>query len=144
MGKASLTKCLYIIPALRPSCQQHNLSPNHVGSTKQRLMLLRVRNLHLLQPRSRDAILANTTFRSKSFSAVSVILTFTRSVASGVRCPLSIHVFLDMRSSAVLPRWAPQSPSLSPATIAAVGCMVDSDGNCPRVSRSDSNSSVRT
>ena len=99
-------------------------------SIKRRLTLLPVLNRLLPPPRSRGAIRANTTFRSKSFSAVSATLTSTKSVTSGARCPLSIHAFPDMRSLAVSPRSAPQSPSSSPATIAAVGCLVDSDGNC--------------
>ena len=76
-------------------------------------------------------IRANTTFRSKSFSAVSATLTSTKSVTSGAGCPLSIHAFPDTRSSGVSPRSAPQSPSSSPATLLPVGCLVDSDSNCP-------------
>ena len=65
----------------------------------------------------RGAIRANTTFRLKSFFAVSATLTSTKSVASGALCPLSIHAFLDMRSSAVSPRSALQSPNSSQATL---------------------------
>ncbi len=69
-------------------------------------------------------------FRSKSFSAVYVILTFILSVANGARRPLSIHAFLDMRSLAASPRLVLQSPGSSQVTLLPVGCMVDSDGNC--------------
>ena len=68
-------------------------------------------------PRSHGAIRVNTMFRSKSYSAVSVTLTSTPSVASGARCLLFIHVFPDMRSLAVSPRSALQSPSSSLATL---------------------------
>ena len=45
-----------------------------------------------------DAIRANTTFRSKSFSVVSATLTSTKSVTSGAGYQLSIRAFPDMRS----------------------------------------------
>lgn len=99
------------------SCQQRNLALNHVVSIKRRLTLLRVRNRRLRPLRSRGAIRANTTFRLKSFSVVSVTLTSTKSVTSGAGYPLSIHAFPDMRSSAVSPTSVPQSPSSSPATL---------------------------
>ena len=119
------------LTTLRLSChQQHNLALNHAVSITRRPMLLLVQNRHLPPPRSRVAIQTNTTFRLKSFFAVSATLTSTKSVANGARCPLSIHAFLDMRSSAVLPRSALQSPNSSQATLLPVGCMVDSDGNC--------------
>ena len=98
-------------------------------SIKRRLTLLIVRN-RLCLPQSRDAIQATTISRSKSFSAVFVTLTFTKSITSGARCPLFIHAFLDMRSLAVSPRSALQSPSSSAATLLH-RLMVDSDGNCP-------------
>ena len=90
-----------------------------------------MRNRHLHPRRSPGVIRANVTFRSKSSSAVSATLTYTKSVMSGAGCPLSIHAFPDMRSSVVSPRSAPQSPSSSQATLLPVGCLVDSDGNCP-------------
>ena len=99
-------------------------------SIKQRLTLLRMLNRLLFLSRSRDAIRANTTFRLKSFSVAYATLISTKSVTNGARRPLSIHAFPDMRSLAVSPRSAPQSPSSSPATMLAVGCLVDSDGNC--------------
>ena len=67
-------------------------------------------------PRFRGAILATTTFRSKSFSVVFVTLICIKSVMSGVRCQLSIRAFPDMRLSAGSPRLALQSPSSNPAT----------------------------
>ena len=72
------------------------------------------------------------TFRSKSFSAVSAILTFIKSVMSGAAegCLLFIRAFPDTRSLAVSPRSALQSPGSSPETLLPVGCLVDSDGNC--------------
>src|SRR5215208_3025593 len=102
---------------LRLSCQQRNLALNHVVSIKRRLTLLRVQNRRLPPPLSHDAIRANTTFRSKSFSAVSATLTSTPFVTSGARCPLSIHAFLVMRSLAVSPRSVLQSPNSSPAIL---------------------------
>ena len=119
------------LTTLRLSChQQHNLALNYVVSIKPRLTLLMVQNHRSTLPLSRGAIRANTTFRLKSFSAVSATLTSTKSVANGVRCPLSTHAFLDMRSSAVSLRSALQSPNSSQATLLPVGCMVDSDGDC--------------
>jgi hypothetical protein len=100
------------------SCQQlRKLVLNHVVSIKRRLTLLRMRNHHLHPRRSLGVSRANVTFRSKSFSAVSAILTSTKSVTSGARCPLSIHAFQDTRLSVVSPRSAPQSPSLSPGML---------------------------
>ena len=114
-----------------PPASPH-LNQNYLGvSIKRRLTLLRVRNRHLSPRRFRGVIRANVTFRSKSSFAVSATLTSTKSVTSGAGCPLSIHAFQDMRSSVVSPRSVPQSPSSSLATLLPVGCLVDSDGNCP-------------
>ena len=48
---------------------------------------------------------------------VSATLISTPFVTSGVQYQLSIHVYPDMRSSAVSPRSALQSPSSSPAIL---------------------------
>jgi hypothetical protein len=98
------------------SCQPLNLVHNHVGSMNPELTLPQTQNLNLSPPRFQGAILATATFKSRSFSAVFVTLTCIKSVMSGVQCPLSIRAFLDMRSSAVSLRLAPQSPSSSPVT----------------------------
>ena len=117
--------------ALRLSCQQLlKLVLNRMVSIKRRPTLLPVRVHHLPLLRFHGVIQASTTFRSKSFSAVSATLTSTPFVASGARCPLSIHAFLVMRSLAVSPRSVLQSPNSSPAILLPVGCMVDSDGDC--------------
>lgn len=64
-----------------------------------------VLNHHLTRSRSLDALPVNTTFKLKSFSAVSAILTSIPFVVSGMLlCPLSIHVFPGMRSLAVSPK----------------------------------------
>src|ERR671910_2755183 len=97
--------------------QQLKLALNHVVSIKRRPILLPAQVHCLPPPRSRGATRANTTFRSKSFFAVSAILTSTKSVTSGVGYPLSIHAFPDMRSSVVSPKSAPKSRVSSPATL---------------------------
>ena len=132
--------------ALRLSCQQQlkfALTPNHVVSIKRRHTLLPARVRRLPPPRSPVAIRENTIFRSKSFSAVSAILTSTKSVMSGARCQLSIHAFPDTRSSAVSPKSAPQSPSSRPETLLQLAVWLTPTATATSV-RPVSSSSART
>src|SRR5215469_13460785 len=130
---------------LRLSCQQQQrkLVLNHSVNIKRRLTLLRVRNRLLHPLRSRGVIRANVMFRLKSFSAVSATLTCTKSVTSGARCLLFIHVFQDMRSSAASQRSAPQSPSSSPATLLQLAVWLTPTATAPSA-RPVSSSFVRT
>src|SRR5580692_3021437 len=85
--------------------------------TRQKLIPLPVRHRRWPPPRSRGAIQPKTTYRSKSYSVVSAIPIFTRYVMSGANsCPPCTRLFRAMRSSAVSPRSAQQSPNSSPAT----------------------------
>ena len=132
---------------LRLSCQQQQqqrkLVLNHSVNIKRRLTLLRVRNRLLHPLRSRGVIRANVMFRLKSFSAVSATLTCTKSVTSGARCLLFIHVFQDMRSSAVSQRSVQQRPSTNQAISLRLAAWSIRTAPAPIVKLASS-SSVRT
>jgi hypothetical protein len=84
-------------------------------------MLQRAPPLLLLPLLSSDVSLVGMMFKLKSFIAVFVIRTFIKSVTSGVQCPLSILVFLDMKLLVVLQKWEQQSQSLNLATLLQLG-----------------------
>ena len=114
------------------ACQQRNLALNHAVSIKRRLTLLPVRNRRLPPLQSLGVIRANMTFRSKSFSAVSAILTSIKSVMSGASGGVPT-VYPCVPGHEIVGRVTKVGSAVTrfkPGDIAAVGCLVDSDGNC--------------
>lgn len=93
-------------------------------------MLLRMLTRHLPQSPSHDAIRANMMFRSKFFSVVSATLIstpfVTRSAIPTVYPCVPGHEIVGR-----VTKVGSAVTKFKPGDIAAVGCLVDSDGNCP-------------
>ena len=131
MWQASLGKCFYVMLILLCR-QQHNLALNHVVSITRRLTLLQVRHRHLLLPRSLGVIAGEDD--------VQIEILFC-----GI-CHSDLHTVRNEWSD-TMPTVYPCVPGheivgrvtkvgsavskFKPGDLAAVGCMVDSDGNCP-------------
>ena len=126
-----MAKCLYTIPAMIPSCQQRNLALSHVASTKRRLTLLRARNLRWPPPQSPGAIQANTMCRSRFFSAGSATPISTRSETSGASMPTVYPCVPGHEIVGRVTKVGSAVTKFKPGDLAAVGCLVDSDGTCP-------------
>jgi uncharacterized zinc-type alcohol dehydrogenase-like protein len=86
----------------------------------------------LASPRSRGAIQPNTTFRSRSCSAASAtpISTQVRNEWSGVM-PTVYPIVPGHEIVGRVTKVGSAVTKYKPGDLAAVGCMVDSDGTCP-------------